>query len=245
MQNNEKTKEGGWTMSLTGIRSSIPQMNRYAEQPGIKPLFHSVRDIALIFDKTIQAGYGYLKAGTVMAVNCSDAGGVGNLVPYVPISTSVVLGADSAIGVAPVVLDCTSGHIFVSLDDAYKFKVGDDLYLDNDSDEGPVKAAAITEIDVTTSTLYADITTTAFSHTNFTVAKKSYAYVQTSEDDPYTAAAYILDKDVDTGYGSLALGALTSVVVSNAILYKNNMINLTAAAIAALGSIDGRFFILK
>lgn len=232
-------------MSLTGIRSSIPQMNRYAEVPGIKPLFHSVRDIALIFDKTAQAGYGYLKAGTVMALNCSDAGGVGKIVPYVPISTSVTLGGDSAIGVAPVVQDCASGHIYVSLQDAYKFEVGDDLYLDNDSDEGPVKAAAITDIDVTTSTLYADITTSAFSHGNFTVAKKAYAYVQTSEDDPYTAAKYILDKDVDTGLGAEAAGALTSVLVSNAILYKNNMINLTAAAITALGSTDGRFFILK
>lgn len=231
--------------SLTGIRSSIPQMNRYPEGPGIKPLFHSVRDIALILDKTCQAGYGYLKAGTVMAVNCSDAGGVGKLVPYVPISTSVVLGAISALGVVPVVADCTSGHVFVGIDDSYMFEVGDDLYLDNDDDEGPTKAAAITAIDRTTSAIMADITTTAFSHGNYTVAKKAYAYVQTQESDPYTLAAYVLDKDVDTGYGELAAGALTSVVVSNCILYKNSMINLTAAAITALGSVDGRFLIMK
>ena len=65
------------TPSMTGIRSSVPQMNRYPEGAGIKALFHSVRDIALIIDKTVQAGYGYLKAGTVMAVNLSDAGGKG------------------------------------------------------------------------------------------------------------------------------------------------------------------------
>jgi hypothetical protein len=231
--------------SLTGIRSNMPQMNRYPEVPGIKPLFHSVRDIALVLDKTIQAGYGYLRAGTVMAINVSTAGGKGKLVPYVPISTAVVLGADSAIGVAPVVVNCSSGHVFVSIDDSYKFEEGDDLILDNDSDEGPTEAAAITDIDRTTSTLYADITTTGFSHGNYTVAKKAYAYVKTYASDQYTMAAYILDKDVDTGYGALALGALTSVVVSNAILYKNNMINLTAAAITALGVVDGRFFILK
>jgi hypothetical protein len=232
-------------MSLTGIRSSIPQMNRYPEVPGIKPLFHSVRDIALIIDKTVQAGYGYLKAGTVMAINCSDAGGKGKLVPYVPISTAVVLGEISALGVAALVADATSGHVFTSIEDSYMFEVGDDLYLDNDSDEGPVKAAAITAIDRTTSTIKADITTTAFSHGNFTTTKKAYAYIQTQESDPFTLAAYILDKDIDTGYGESALGALTSVVVSNCVLYKNNLTNLTAAAITALGVVDGRFFIMK
>jgi hypothetical protein len=231
--------------SLTGIRSSIPQMNRYPESAGIKPIFHSQRDIALIIDKTIQAGYGYLKAGTVMAVNGSDDGGVNDLVPYVPISTSVVLGEVSAIGVAPIVVDCTSGHVFVSINDAYKFQEGDDLYLDNDSDEGPTAAAAITDIDVTTSTLYADITTTAFSHGNYTVAKKSYAYVKTYASSPYTVAKYVLDSDVDTGLGELAVGALAPVVVSNAVLYKGNLINLTAEAITALGSVDGRFLIMK
>ncbi len=114
------------TPSMTGIRSSVPQMNRYPEGAGIKALFHSVRDIALIIDKTVQAGYGYLKAGTVMAVNLSDAGGKGKLVPYVPISTSVVLGEVSAIGVAAIVKDCASGHVYVSIEDSYVFEVGDD-----------------------------------------------------------------------------------------------------------------------
>lgn len=233
------------TPSMTGIRSSVPQMNRYPEGAGIKALFHSVRDIALIIDKTVQAGYGYLKAGTVMAINCSDAGGKGKLVPYVPISTSVVLGEVSAIGVAAIVKDCASGHVYVSIEDSYMFEVGDDLVLDNDSDEGPVAAAAITAIDRTTSTIYADITTTAFSHTNFTVAKKSYVHVKAGASGEYTTAAYVLDKDVDTGVGTEALGALTSVVVSNCVLYKNSMYNLTAEAIASLGAVDGRFFIMK
>ena len=226
---------------LTGIRSSIPQMNRYPETEGIKALFHSKRDIALIIDKTVAGGYGYLKAGTVMAVDTTT----GKLVPYVPISTAVVLGADSAIGVSPVVKDSTSGHIFTSIDDSYKYALGDTLELENDSDEGPVEAAVITDIDRTTSTIMADITTTAFSHGNFTVAKSSYCYPKTYASDPYTLAAYILDKDIDTGVGELAAGALTSVVVSNAVLYKNSLINLTAAAITALGVVDGRFFIMK
>lgn len=228
-------------------RSSIPQMNRYPEGVGIKPLFHSARDIALIIDKTIQTGYGYLAAGTVMAINLSTLGGgaQGKLVPYVPISTGVILGTDSAIGIAPIVQNSSSGHVYVSLDDAYKFEVGDELYLDNDSDEGPISAGAITDIDVTTSTLYADITTGAFTATNVTVAKKAYAHIVTGTSGEYTTAAYVLDADIDTGVGEDAAGAISSVVVSNAVLYRYNMTNLTAAAITSLGVIDGRFFILK
>jgi len=231
---------------LNAIRSSVPQMTRYPEGKGIKPLFHSVRDIALILDKTIQAGYGYLEAGTVMAINLSTGGGggYGQLIPYVPLSGDVVLGADSAIGVAPVVQNSIANHVYVSLLDAYKFKVGDFLYVDNDSDEGPISGGVISAIDVTTSTLFADITVASLTETNVKVAKKAYAYVMGGADGN-NVAAYILDKDVDTGYGSEALGALSSLVVSNAILYKNSLINMTAAAITALGIVDGRFFILK
>lgn len=228
------------------VRSSIPQMNRLPEGRGIKPLFHSVRDIALILDKTLQAGYGYLKAGTVMAINLStgSGGGYGKLIPFVPLSGDVVLGADSAIGVAPVVLDSIANHVYVSINDSYKFEVGDFLYADNDSDEGPISGGVISDIDRTTSTIYADITVASLTETNVTVAKKAYAYVMGGASGN-NEAAYILDKDVDTGVGVDALGAISSVVVSNCILYKNSLINLTAAAITDLGVVDGRFFIMK
>ena len=231
---------------LNGIRSSIPQMTRSPEGKGLKPLFHSARDIALILDKTCQGGYGYLEAGTVMAINISTggAGGYGQLIPFVPLSGDVVLGANSAIGVAPVVLNSIADHVYVSLNDAYKFKVGDFIWADNDSDEGPISGGVISDIDVTTSTLYADITVASLTATNVTVVKKSYVYVMGGASGN-NEAAYILDKDVDTGVGSDALGALTSVVVSNCILYKNSLINMTAAAITDLGAVDGRFFIMK
>lgn len=231
---------------LKNVRSSIPQITRGPETPGIKPLFHSVRDIALVLDKTVQAGYGFLEAGTVMSINCSTAGGKGKLVPYVPISTKVVLGEDSQIGVAAIIKDCISAHVYVPIADSYMFQIGDDLVLDNDSDEGPIEALAITAIDRTTSTLYADITTSAFVATNFTVAKKSYVHVKAGTSGEFNTAAFILDKNIDSGYGEDALGALTSVVVSNCVLYKNSLVNLTTEAIASLGGvIDGRFFIMK
>jgi hypothetical protein len=221
-------------------------MNRYPETPGPKALFHSVRDIALILDKTVSPGYGYLKAGTVMATNISTggAGNYGMLVPFVPLSGDVVLGTISALGVSPVVLNSITDHIYVSLADSYRYKVGDFLYADNDSDEGPISGGVISAIDRTTSTLYADITVASLTETNVTVAKKAYVYVMAGGSGN-NEATYILDKDIDTGVGEDALGAITSVVVSNAILYKNAMYNLTAAAITDLGSTDGRFFIMK
>ena len=60
------------------LGGSLPQFNRVPEGAGIRPLFHSVRDIALILDKTIKAGYGILKTGTVTAI-CSNTG---KLYPY-------------------------------------------------------------------------------------------------------------------------------------------------------------------
>mgnify|MGYP001289180481 CR=1 FL=1 len=233
--------------SLTGIRSSVPQMNRYPEGPGIKALFHSVRDIALILDKTVSAGYGYLKAGTVMATNIStgSGGGYGKLVPFVPLSGDVVLGEVSAIGISPVVLDSITDHVYVSLEDAYKYEVGDFLWADNTvTDDGPISGGVISAIDVTTSTIYADITVASLTATYVTVAKKAYVYTMAGASGN-NEATYILDKDVDTGVGSEALGALTSVVVSNCILYKNSLYNLTTAAQTDLGVVDGRFFIMK
>lgn len=224
---------------------SIPQINRAPEGAGIKRLFHTRREVSLIIDKTLQGGYGYLDAGTVMMINMSDAGGKGKLIPYVPVYGSLTLGQKSALGVAALVQDAASGTIKVSIDDSYAFEVGDDLYLENSSGEGPVKAAAITAIDRTDSR-WAAITTTAFSHGNFTVAKSAYCYVQGSESDPYAAAAYVLDQAVDTGYGVGCLGALASVVVSNAVLYKNSLINMTTEAISSLSAVsDGQFIILK
>lgn len=232
--------------SLTGIRSSIPQMNRYPEGPGIKALFHSVRDIALILDKTVAAGYGYLKAGTVMAINLSTGGGSGTLVPYVPsIYSDITLGGVSSIGIAPVVKDSITDHVYVSIADSYKFVEGDFLYAEDNAGHGPVSGGIIADIDRTTSTLYADITVASLTATHVVIADGAYVYAYTGAAGA-PVAKYILDKDVDTGVGDTALGALTSVVVSNCILYKNSLYNLTDEAVTDLGGVvDGRFFIMK
>lgn len=233
---------------MKGIGGDIPQMVRNPEGAGIKRLFFSQRDIALIKDKTCQAGYGVLKAGTVVACNASSgSANLGKLVPYVPVyDTPVTFGTDSAIGAARMVADGSSGHVYVSLEDSYKFAVGDEIVFENASGEGPVDCGHISAIDRTTSTIWADITTEAYTATNATVAKTAYVYVKSATSDPWSTAKFILDKDVNTGVGEEAQGALASVVISNAIVYTNSLVNMTAAAISALSAVqDGQHTIIK
>lgn len=232
---------------MKGLGGSIPQIVTNGEGAGIKRLFYSQRDKALILNKTFAPGYGVLKAGTVCCVNTSAAGNKGMVTPFVPAYGSQVaaLNTDAAIGLAAMVANSSTGHVYVSIEDSYKFVVGDQLYFENTTGDGLVDCGAITAIDRTTNPIYADIATGAFTATNGTVAKHAYVYV-VSGSTPFSIAKYILDKDIDTGTGEDAVGALGSVVISNAILYTGSLINATAAALTSMGgSTDGQFTILK
>jgi hypothetical protein len=229
------------------LGGSIPQQVMNPDGRGIKPLFHSLREVALILDKTFAPGYGVLKAGTVCCENSSTLGNKGKVYPFVPAYGSQVaaLNTDAAIGVAPMVANSSTGHVYVSIADSYKFIVGDELYFENTSGSGLVSCGAITAIDRTTNPIYADIATGAFTATYGTVALHAYVYV-VSGATPFSVAKYILDKDIDTGTGEDAVGAIGTVVISNAILYNGSLININAVARTSLSAtLDGRFTILK
>lgn len=225
------------------INGSTPQLNRGAEGVGYKALFHSVREVALILDKTAKAGFGMLRAGTVMAVDS-----VGSyLVPYI-----TDLHTDTNVGRAYLVTDVASASnlIYMTLADSYKFIVGDKIALVRDNGGSPqyFDGGPITAIDRTTDPSRAKITmTTAIAAvTTFSVANKVNAYHQSSASGKFSTAMYIIDQDIDTGAGEGAKGAQTSVVISNCILYKNALTNYDAQALTDLGGkADGRFVILK
>lgn len=232
---------------MKSLNGDTPQIVRNPEGAGIKRLFYSQREIALIKDKVASGGYGYLKAGTVMSVNSSAAGGKGQLVPYVPVYGSQInaLNNDAAIGVAAMVANGSSGHVYVGLTDSYKFVVGDQIYFENTTGDGLVDCGTITAIDRTTSGIMADISCGAYTATNATIAKYAYVYV-VSGSTPFSIAKFILDKDVNTGTGEDAAGASATVILSNAVLYTASLINLTAAAKTSLGTVDdGQHTILK
>lgn len=232
-------------MSITSnarLGGDIPQMNRGPEGLGIKPLFHSVRDIALITDKTVQAGFGVLRTGTMLSRNLAT----GYLVPYITTDHK-----DSNVGRSYVVSDVANASTVCSLrkEDSYKMKVGDGLILVNDNAGTPVyhDGGAIVSIDRTTSPVLAIVTfTTATAVATFTVARATNVYIKSGTSGKFSTCAYVLDKDLDTGSGEFAKGANTSVVLSNAMLYLASLVNYDAAAKTDLGAVeDGRFLILK
>lgn len=229
---------------MKGLGGSTPQVVHNGEGRGIKRLFFSQRIIALIKDKTFAPGYGILRAGTVVAENASAAGNKGLLVPFVPAYGSMVFGTDAAIGVAPMIADGATGHVYVTIEDSYKFIVGDQIYFQNTAGDGLVDCGVITAID-RTDPRRADIACGAYTATNATLAKSAYVYIKTGAT-PFSIAKYILDKDIDTGTGEDAVGALGSVVLSNAMLYTGSLINATAPALTSLGAItDGPHTIIK
>jgi hypothetical protein len=234
-------------MASGAIGGSTPQLNRGPEVPGYKALYYSIREIALIKDKTCQPGYGVLRAGTIMAENISalTTGGKGLLIPC---ATTLFTAGD--VGRAFALVDVASGAttINVTMADSYKFKVGDDLILANNDGGGEYgNGGAITGIDRATKPHYAIITfTSGIVTANNTVAKALCCYVEAGAAGKLSTAKYILDKDIDTGVGEIAQGANTPVLISNAILYTNSLVNFDAAAATALGTVDdGQHTILK
>jgi|LGVE01.1.fsa_nt_gb hypothetical protein len=223
-----------------GLGGSMPQLNRSGETPGPKALFHSVRDIALIKDKTIQAGYGALKSGTIMATNAVT----GDLVPYTPVAF-----AAGQMSRAYLVTDFLTGDDFcyVTIADSYKLAVGDSIVLANNVPLYDDTGSFILAIDRTTEPHRALVTfTTAIAVATFTTALAACVYSKSGAAGNFSDATFILDQDVFTGEDENAIGANTSVLISNAILYTGALINFDAAAATSLGTIsDGFHTILK
>lgn len=223
---------------------SMPQHSQPKESPGWKPIFHSEREIALVMDKTVKPGFGVLRAGTVMSLVYNGD----KLVPY-PTTTRNAEVVARAFAVSDMANEADA--IRVTLQDSYKFSVGDHVFICNNSASGVyTDGGAITAIDRTTYPNFAEITfTNAIGDVaTYSVANAACIYHKgdTAEADG-VEANYILDKDVDTGIGENAVGAVCSVVVSNAVLNYGNLVNLDAGAITDLGAVaDGtRFLILK
>lgn len=225
------------------MNGSTPQVNRVGETAGPRRLFHSVRDIALIKDKTVDPGYGVLLAGTAMAVNTVGS----NLIPYVP----TALAAYGTFCVAPSLADMssTADTISVPLSAINRFVVGAKLIVVRNNagaqalHDGGAIVSAVKATDYSATITFTDALDT---DADFTVANMASCFVEGDASTPFTKAVYILDKDTDTGVGEDAKGANVSVVISNAILYTTSLVNFDAAAATDMGSVtDGAHTILK
>ena len=206
-----------------------------------KKLFHRGAESALRVEVTIPAGYGVLEAGIVLAKNVSAAGSLNKYVPY---CLTTPAPGDSNLGLAGAFLvqDGASTTLYVTMDDSYKFIVGDDvIILDSDTKTTAAEnLGAITGIDRTTHAHMAIITVSSGVSGSFTVANGAIIHVECGADNTngYSDAAGILEKSVDCGVGVDAKGALASMILPNggAVLYEGLLINMDAAAKVDLGA---------
>jgi hypothetical protein len=215
-------------------------------QDDYKRLFYSDPIAALRIPITLQAGYGLLKMGTVLAVNKSAAGNVAKYVPYNP---TTFTGAETHPGRAYLVANSgtTDKFVYVTIDDSYKFAVGDDLIINDDTTTAE-NLGAITAIDRTSETQRAKITaTTAIGGTAFTTARKAYVCVEAGDNsNNYSDAVGILEMSLDTGLGKNCVGAHGSLIWGNCVLYEGMLTLLDSAAKTDLSSTSkGQYLMIR
>lgn len=219
-------------------------------QEDLKRLFYSDPDKALAKPITIPAGYGVIKAGTVMGKISESTNRVNYYVPYVFADTEGLIAAlaeDDARGLAYLVADQggASSDAYVTMDDSYKFAVGDHLQAQDSDYATQTDCGAITAIDRTTYLHMAVITVTNTIGVLQT-SKGACISIQTTASTPWVKAVGILKTSVDTGTGENAQGGQGALILKNAMLYVNNLYCYNDDALADLSgaSEDGKYLIM-
>lgn len=221
------------TDQLSRALGDTPWFHR-GQQVDPKRLFYSDPNRALQAPITLVPGYGPIPMGTVIA-QIAEGTREGYFVPYSPLQPTAG-DAMNNIGSAILAADATaSTAIYVSIQDSYKFVVGDTLYISDDtnySDEGVghKDLGAITDIDREYSAYLAEITVTTAATADYTVANGARVQVIT-DSTAMTSAKGILKEGQDTGIGEDAKGANGVVVVSNAMVYTGMVWNMDATAL--------------
>lgn len=214
--------------TLYHYNTDIPTV-LHGVQEDYKRLYYSDHMAALRVPVTLQAGYGLVKAGTLMAKNLSAAGNISKLIPY----GATTFPAD--IDAARAYLVANSGtadkFVYVAMNDSYKFLVGDDLII-NDNTTPAENVGAITAIDRTSENHRAKITfTTAIGGTAFTTARYAHVLVEAGTSaNNYSDAVGILESSKDTGLGVNSAGAVGVLILGNCVLYAGMLTNADSAA---------------
>jgi len=218
----------------------IPQVN-YGLQTDYKRLYYSEPEAALKVPVTLMAGYGKLEQGTALALNGSAGGQRAKVFPYDPDAAPTGKLVRPAAAFLVSNTGVTDSFVYVTLDDSYKFEVGDDIYIEDDTTAAE-NLGAITAIDRTTYTNMAKVTfTTAIGGTAFTTARFGYIAVE-----GYTTCVGILEKTVDTGTGTLAKGALATMILGNCVLYNGMLTNVDSAALTDIsGTAYGQYIYIR
>lgn len=229
------------------IHGETPYLVRGDEQ-SYKRLFYSRPEQALMRDVTLSAGYGVIKAGTPLAQNVSAAGNKYEYVPYCP--TTPASGDTTQKGNAFLVQDASGTSVYVTMNDSYKFEVGDDLIIYSTANKttSVENLGAITAIDRMTYQHMSVITFIVTVSGSFTTAQSAAIHVECGADNTngYSDCAGILASTVDTGTGENAKGAVAPMILSSAILYEGCCEGLDAAAKTDISaSSNGNLLVIK
>lgn len=218
-------------------------------QEDLRRIFYSDPNLAFTHAITIPAGYGVIKAGTVMGIITESTNRKNYYVPYVFADTTGLIAAlseDNARGLAFLVADQggASTDAYVTMDDSYKFAVADHVQAQDSDYATQTDCGAITAIDRTT---YLHMAVIAVTNTIgvLQASKGASISIQTAAASPYVAGGGILMAAVDTGIGENAKGGQGVLVIKNAMLYKDNLYCYNADSLTDLsGSEDGKYLIV-
>ena len=157
------------------------------------------------------------------------------------------LAEDDARGLAYLVADQggASTDAYVTMDDSYKFAVGDHLQAQDSDYATQTDCGAISAIDRTTYLHMAKITV-ANTIGVLQTSKGASISIQTKTASPYVEAKGILKAAVDTGTGENAKGGQGVLILKNAMLYVNSLYCYNADALTDLSgaSEDGKYLIM-
>ncbi len=181
----------------------------------------------MLLEKTVRGGFGNLEMGQVMTEVYVDGTATRDFI--VPFGDN---------GKSLLTADATSGGntLTIPVDEASCFAVGDLVNIGDANANGNYEIEAITKGDV-----LATITiTTTFGAT---YATAQGAWIQHRRGGNY----YVMDQYVDAGGADAGVeGALTSVVVANAVLYQYAVVGMTDTVLAAMsGFKDGVYYVIR
>ena len=217
---------------MSTIYGDTPHVINGIPYPDFPKLLYSDLRAAMTVPVTVRAGYGQLPIGTLLSRNAVD----GKYFPYDPYNASdksgSVTGAEYAPGRAYLVVDSgtTSTTLYVTNDDSYKFVVGDNVHICDDTTTKE-DLGAITDITRGTNGRATITVTTQTGGASFTVARFAFIAIE-----GFDTATGLLMKSVDTGEGSLAKGANAELLVGSAVIYGGYVKNNDASELAIGGS---------
>ena len=209
--------------TTAGRSGNVPQVNITGYHREVqKRLFYSRREQALILEKTVRGGFGILEMGQVM----TQVHGVDYIVPY------------GAGGQSAIASNASAGQnkVLLALSEQYKFAAGEAVTVvdDNENENAVIDTAEV-------SGEYFALTLESVLSNSYTTAADGYVKHRAGSN------LYVMDQEIDCGDDNNALeGALTSVVISNAVLYQDAVIGMDNTALTFLNGLeDGIFYVIR